>query len=263
MATTDPAASRSALTSKTELTRRLILNLLLLLALAVSPLCAHAAESATPSAKAKSQPVDDTPTNGKSSSMKTAIIALLILLSIVGLTFIIERGLALRTHKIIPPDLRNAQSQLQDTEDLSTLKAYCQHFDSPYGRLLAYAIDNRHLPRQENSESLQTRARHEIAQMERGLVVLEITTGIAPLLGLVGTIFGLISLFKAMGIEGADQSHFADGISIALQATLLGLVIAIPSLAAWSLYNKRIETLAIEIESHCEEFLRHYYNRAD
>ena len=199
--------------------------------------------------------------NGGSSSMKTFIIAILILLSIISVTFIIERGFALRSIKIIPPDLRNAQQQLQNTDDLSALKNYCQHYDSPYGRLLTYAIDHRHLSRQENSESLQTRARHEIAQLERGLVVLEITTGIAPLLGLVGTIFGLITLFKAMGVTGADQSQFADGISIALQATLLGLVIAIPSLTAWSLYSKRIEMLAVEIESHCDEFLRKQYGR--
>lgn len=199
--------------------------------------------------------------DSSSLSMKTFIVALLILLSVISVTFIIERGLALRSVKIIPPELRDAQRQLQDTDDLSALKKYCQHYNSPYGRLLTYAIDHRHLSRQENSESLQTRARHEIAQLERGLVVLEITTGIAPLLGLVGTIFGLITLFKAMGVAGADQSQFADGISIALQATLLGLVIAIPSLTAWSLYSKRIEMLAVEIESHCDEFLRKHYGR--
>lgn len=202
-----------------------------------------------------------TNSNGGSSRMKTIIITLLILLSVISLTFIIERGLALRSSKVIPPGLRKAQQQLQDIDDLPTLKTYCEHYDSTYGRLLAYAINNRHISRQENSESLQTRARHEIAKLERGLVVLEITTGIAPLLGLVGTIFGLITLFKAMGVAGADQSQFADGISIALQATLLGLTIAIPSLTAWSLYSKRIETFAVEIESHCDEFLRKHYGR--
>jgi biopolymer transport protein ExbB len=206
-------------------------------------------------------PKSPTDSNGGSSRMKTIIITLLILLSVISLTFIIERGLALRSVKVIPPSLRKAQQQLQDTDDMPTLKTYCEHYDSPYGRLLVYAINNRHLSRQENSESLQTRARHEISQLERGLVVLEITTGIAPLLGLVGTIFGLITLFKAMGVAGADQSQFADGISIALQATLLGLTIAIPSLTAWSLYSKRIETFAVELESHCDEFLRKFYGQ--
>jgi len=243
---------------------RHLLSLLFTAILLATPLYAKAGDpNAATSANQNENPHPDltTKNNGSSSSMKTFIIALLVLLSVISVTFIIERGLALRSIKIIPPDLRNAQQQLQDTDDLSALKKYCQHYNSPYGRLLTYAIDHRHLARQENSESLQTRARHEIAQLERGLVVLEITTGIAPLLGLVGTIFGLITLFKAMGVAGADQSQFADGISIALQATLLGLVIAIPSLTAWSLYSKRIEMLAVEIESHCDEFLHKHYGR--
>jgi len=248
----------------TELIPRQLLGLLFIAALLAMPYYASAGEpnTATTSNQGENMNPDRAEeNNGGSSSMKTFIIALLILLSVISVTFIIERGLALRSAIIIPPELRDAQRQLQDTDDLSALKKYCQHYNSPYGRLLTYAIDHRHLSRQENSESLQTRARHEIAQLERGLVVLEITTGIAPLLGLVGTIFGLITLFKAMGVPGADQSQFADGISIALQATLLGLVIAIPSLTAWSLYSKRIEMLTVEIESHCDEFLRKHYGR--
>jgi biopolymer transport protein ExbB len=66
-----------------------------------------------------------------------------------------------------------------------------------------------------------------------------------------------------MGIEGTAQQTpvFAQGISIALNATLLGLVVAIPSLVAWSYFNRRIETLAIEMESLCDEFLRSQYQR--
>ena len=248
----------------TELIPRHLLSLLFAASLLAMPFCANSDE---PNATAISSQAGNLhlgeaeKNNGGSSSMKTFIIALLILLSVISVTFIIERGLALRSKNVIPAKLRNAQQQLQDTDDLSALKKYCEHYESPYGRLLTYAIDHRHLSRQENAESLQTRARHEIAQLERGLVVLEITTGIAPLLGLVGTIFGLITLFQAMGVTGADQSQFADGISIALQATLLGLMIAIPSLTAWSLYSKRIEMLAVEIESHCDEFLRKHYGR--
>jgi biopolymer transport protein ExbB len=248
----------------TELIRRNFLILLFMAAIMAAPFRGNAGDAnASASVKQETKVDHDSSTNsnGGSSRMKTIIITLLILLSVISLTFIIERGLALRSSKVIPPGLREAQQQLQDIDDLPTLKTYCEHYDSTYGRLLAYAINNRHLSRQENSESLQTRARHEIAKLERGLVVLEITTGIAPLLGLVGTIFGLITLFKAMGVAGADQSQFADGISIALQATLLGLTIAIPSLTAWSLYSKRIETFAVEIESHCDEFLRKHYGR--
>ena len=95
--------------------------------------------------------------------------------------------------------------------------------------------------------------------MERGLVVLEIITGVAPLLGLVGTVVGLIEIFGTMADGATEASKFADGISTALWATLSGLSIAIPSLVAWSIYNKRVETFAIEMETQLDVFLRRQY----
>ena len=112
---------------------------------------------------------------------------------------------------------------------------------------------------------LQTRARAEVVKLEHGIVVLEIITGVAPLLGLVGTIFGLITLFKGMGVDApAEQTAmFSEGISIALQATLLGLVVAIPSLIGWSYFNRKIETMVVEMENLCDEFLHSQYRRVE
>ena len=96
--------------------------------------------------------------------------------------------------------------------------------------------------------------------MERGLVVLEVIVGIAPLLGLVGTIYGIIPLFGDFGKAVAgDNTLLAKGIGSALNKTLLGLMVAIPSLAAWSMLNKRVEALALELESYCDDLLRHHY----
>jgi len=235
--------------------------LLLLALLLASPLFADATTNSTTPNEPQVQSSTNPAQGG--SAMKSVIIGMLIAISVLSLTFIIERGLALRKNKVIPPDLSEAQRILQQTNDIDTLRTYCQHYPSPYANLLTCAIDHRHLPRQENADTLQTRARHEVSKLERGLVVLEIVTGIAPLLGLVGTIFGLITLFQSMGVPGADTSHFSEGISIALYATLLGLAVAIPSLTAWSFYTKRIETLAVEMETGCDEFLRSHYHRQD
>jgi biopolymer transport protein ExbB len=99
--------------------------------------------------------------------------------------------------------------------------------------------------------------------LERGLVILEIVVGIAPLLGLVGTIYGLILLFGNLGQTGLnDNTTLARGIALALNATLLGLMTAIPSLVAWSYYNKKIETLTVEMETICDEFVRRQYGRS-
>lgn len=87
---------------------------------------------------------------------------------------------------------------------------------------------------------LQTRARREVASLERGLVVLEIVIGIAPLLGLVGTVYGLITLFGGLSAGGmGDYAVLAKGVSLALTTTLMGLLIAIPALVGWSYYSKK------------------------
>ena len=100
--------------------------------------------------------------------------------------------------------------------------------------------------------------------IERGLVILEIVVGIAPLLGLVGTIYGLIMLFGKLGQAGlTDNTALSAGIALALRATLLGLLTAIPSLIAWSYYNKKVETLSVEMETICDEFLRRQYRGTD
>ena len=79
------------------------------------------------------------------------------------------------------------------------------------------------------------------------------------MLGLVGTVVGLIDIFSTMASGETEAAAFAQGISTALWATLSGLSIAIPSLITWSIYNKRIETYGIEMETHLDVFLRRQY----
>ena len=184
----------------------------------------------------------------------------LVATSIVGLAFIIDRGIALRWGKVIPPDVERAANQCAVPEDLAGLRQLCEARPSSFSRLLLTAQEHLPRPRDENVDAIETRARHEILRLERGLVVLEIVVGIAPLLGLVGTIHGLIRLFGDLGRAGlADNAQLASGIAIALNTTLMGLLIAIPSLIAWSYYTKKVETLGIEMATLCDEFLCRYY----
>jgi biopolymer transport protein ExbB len=196
--------------------------------------------------------------------METIIMGVLVAASIIGLTFIIERGLALRESKVMPPEVKSALDTCRTAADLPMLRRICQQHPSPLGRLVLYAEKNRRFPRAENASGLETTARHEVSRLERGLVILEITVGIAPLLGLVGTIYGLISLFAGMSLAAqSDNSVLSGGIALALNSTMLGLVTAIPSLVAWSYYNKKVETMAIEMASLCEGFLRQLYHQED
>ena len=192
--------------------------------------------------------------------MELLIIILLVGTSLAGLTFIVERGLALRWKRVVPPEVENAVENCLAASDLPMLRRVCEQAPSPLSRLLLLADKNRDWPFEENVDALQTRARYEVVKLERGLVILEIVVGIAPLLGLVGTIYGLIILFGGMSAAASgDNSNIANGIALALRATLMGLLTAIPSLVAWSYYNKKVETPAVEMETLCDEFLRRQY----
>ena len=196
--------------------------------------------------------------------MELIVYALLILTSVVGLAFVIERGIALRWQRVVPLEIEAAVESCQTPEDVPMLRRVCQqHNSSPMSRLLLLAAEHLDWPQGETVDAVQTRARKEITRLERGLVVLEIIVGIAPLLGLVGTILGMMSVFGDVGQAGlSDAGKLAQGIALILRATLFGLLIAIPSLIFWSYYTKKVETIAVEMETLCDEFVRRQYRQA-
>lgn len=181
---------------------------------------------------------------------------LLLLLSVVALAYILERAWSLRRERVMPPALAEALTSRGPAE----LRTVCLASPSPLARLALAVVDHLGWPKAENASALEVRARQEVALMERGLVVIEIIVGIAPLLGLVGTIYGIIPLFGDFGKAVAgDNALLAKGIAAALNKTLAGLMVAIPALVAWSYFNKKVEVLAVELEGHCDALLRRYY----
>lgn len=181
---------------------------------------------------------------------------LLVTLSVVSLTFILDRAWALRRARILPSVLTDAIADRAPSE----LRILARTSDSPLGRLVGAVVDHLAWPKVENAGALEVRARQEVTRMERGLVVLEIIVGIAPLLGLVGTLYGIIPLFGDFGkAVSGDNTLLAKGIAAALNKTLAGLMVAIPSLVAWSYFNKKVESLAVELEGTCDGLLRRLY----
>jgi len=193
-------------------------------------------------------------------NVETAILGMLAVTSVCALTFIIERGFALQWPRVAPGRVEAAAENCRSLEDLPKLKQICQQNVSPLGRLVLTAANHLDWPKEENIDIIQTRARQEINQLERGLIVLEICTGVAPLMGLVGTIYGMITLFSSLGESGlGDYAAFAAGISLALRATMFGLLIAIPAIISWSYYTRKVESLTVTMENVCDEFIRRCY----
>lgn len=195
--------------------------------------------------------------------MENIVKILLGITSVVGLGVIVWRAWALRWNKVVPPQIVEALAECRTAKDVPVLQGACKAQPSSLGRLLLLAANHLDWPKAENVGTLETAARREIVRLERGLVVLEIIVGIAPLLGLVGTIVGMINVFGDLGQTGLnnmnDAARLAQGISYILWATLFGLLISIPSLIAWGYFTKKVEVIAVEMETLCDEFVRKQY----
>ncbi len=189
---------------------------------------------------------------------------LLLICSVASLAAMFLRGWALRREKVIPSWLWNRIEALQPGETgLENLRKTVAADASPLARITEVALQHLEWPRVENMEAVQTRARHEVIRMEAGLTVLEVIVGIAPLLGLLGAVSGLVTVFSNMGASETitDPRGIARGISEALNTTIAGLSIAIPSLVAYSYFSKKVETLSVEMESIVGELLAKCYSR--
>jgi biopolymer transport protein ExbB len=180
----------------------------------------------------------------------------LLLISIVAVTVMILRGTALREKAVLPPAVVEEIERLQPGADLSRLEKLIARHPSALSQVAATVLKHLHWPRAETAEAVQTRARHEVAHLESGLVILEISTGIAPLLGLLGTLSGLVSIFAAVG---SDPVAVARGIAEALNTTIVGLAVAVPCLIAHNHFQRRIEIMAVEMESLIADLIAKCY----
>ena len=161
----------------------------------------------------------------------------LVACSLVAVFITIERLLALRTSRVIP-------KHMVDAFVAGEVDRLEPDLESVTGRILTYYRE-----RKPDAEALKAFARLEVNRMERGLFVLEVVIGVAPLLGLLGTVTGLTQVFGGFSAETGlpDPAAFITGIALALNTTILGLAIAIPSLAAHAYLLRRVESLAARI----------------
>ncbi|MBA3831989.1 MAG: MotA/TolQ/ExbB proton channel family protein [Chthoniobacterales bacterium] len=188
----------------------------------------------------------------------------LLVCSIVAGTVIILRVVALRRKNVLPLVIESEIERLLPGGSPERLSRIVHDDPSSLARIANVALQHLRAPRSENVEAIETRARHEMVVLERGLIVLEIITGIAPLLGLIGAVSGLIHVFSHLGLGtgAADTKAIALGIAEALNATVFGLSIAVPTLVAFSYFSKKVEIMSVEMETLVVELIgKCYYGR--
>ena len=185
--------------------------------------------------------------------------------SIVAVTTIILRGIALREKNVMPLVIQSEIERLAPGASPERLTRVVSHDQSSLARITRVALQHLRGPRSENVEVVETRARHEMVRLEKGLIVLEVIVGIAPLLGLIGAVSGLVHVFSHLGLSSgaADTRQIALGIAEALNATVFGLSIAVPTLIAFSYFSKKVEVMSVEMETLVVELIsKCYYGRS-
>jgi len=191
----------------------------------------------------------------------------LLFCSVASVAVIFLRAAALRRSVVMPPIIESSIEELQpsgDQEAIVRLSKLVRGDLSPLGRVVQVGLQHLQWPKSENIEAVQTRARHEIVRMESGLGVLEVIVGIAPLLGLLGAVSGLVTVFANFSetTSVSDPRGIAKGISQALSTTVVGMAVAIPTLVAYCYFSKKIETMAAEMESLIADLLaKCYYHK--
>ncbi len=180
----------------------------------------------------------------------------LVACSLVAATLVAERLLALRRARVLPRRLvvilrRWAEQGAVHPADLATLPTA-----SPLGRIVATGLANRHRPRALLRERIEDSGRHVVHELERFLSTLGTIAAISPLLGLLGTVTGMIKVFEVVAVQGnSNFSLLSTGIAEALVTTAAGLTVAIPSLLFYRYFQRRIDELVVDIEQETLELI--------
>ena len=174
----------------------------------------------------------------------------LILTSIIGVAIILERFWSLRKSQIIPEGLMVEIKTMIKQNNLDNNKVNILKNSSPLGDILAVAIAKRKDSVEEIKSALDERAGFIVHNLERYLGVLVTIATVAPLLGLFGTIIGMVELFSSFTSSGHDVAVFARGISIALYNTAGGIVVAVPAMIAYRFFRSKIDNYLNEMEHY-------------
>jgi biopolymer transport protein ExbB len=176
--------------------------------------------------------------------------------SILALWVTLDRVWHLRRRRIVRSEIVAVIDTLSGPSDIPMVRSICERYPGPLAALVRVALDSRTRPRDEMRENVEDQGRQEVADLGRGLNLLETIAAIAPLLGLLGTVFGMIQVFDVVSRQGAGQAQsLSGGISVALITTAAGLSIGIPALVAYNYLTAKAERLVLELEAHANRLI--------
>jgi biopolymer transport protein ExbB len=176
--------------------------------------------------------------------------------SIMAAAIVLERLWTLQQKRVLPRELTEQVWRWVQNNQVNDKLISALEQNSPLGRVLAVGLANRHRTREIMMERLEDAGRHVVHELERFLNTLGTIASISPLLGLLGTVTGIIRAFNAISIEGTgDPRILSGGIGEALIATAAGLCVAIPSLFAYRILRGRVNRIVIQMEKEAMKLI--------
>jgi biopolymer transport protein ExbB len=179
----------------------------------------------------------------------------LLFASVVAVALIIERALSLRSSKIIPPTLLEQVLAVYQRQGLNDDILDKLAKDSPLGEVLAAGLRNHRSSRYVMREAVEEAGRTVAHELERFLTTLGTIATASPLLGLFGTVIGMIEIFASQSPTGTNPAQLARGISIALYNTAFGIGIAIPALIFYRHYKNKVDGFVVDMEQQAAKLI--------
>ncbi|MEO6922165.1 MAG: MotA/TolQ/ExbB proton channel family protein [Collimonas sp.] len=180
---------------------------------------------------------------------------LLLIASIIATALIIERLVYLRRPRILPPQLLQEVIRVYHNGKINTEVLTNLETNSPLGRVLAAGLRNVDAPRELMKESIEEAGQATAHDLERFLTTLGTIASLAPLMGLFGTVVGMIEIFGATTGAGADPTQLGHGISVALYNTGFGLAIAMPALIFYRHFRALVDGFVVDMEQQAVKFV--------
>lgn len=182
----------------------------------------------------------------------------IILCSIGAAAIVLERLWSLQQVRVLPRELTEKVWKLVESGQLTDKHVEALAQNSPLGRVLAAGLQNRHRGREIIKESIEDTGRHVAHDLERFLNILATIAAVSPLLGLLGTVTGIIAAFNAIVAQGVgDPRVLSGGIGEALITTAAGLIVAIPALMGYRYLRGRIDALVIDMEKEALKLVQY------
>jgi biopolymer transport protein ExbB len=179
----------------------------------------------------------------------------LLIASVIALALIIERLMYLRRDRILPRTLLDEVVQVYRSEQITDEIIDKLAQNSPLGGVLAAGLRNVDAPREVMKESIEEAGRGVAHKLERFLTSIGTIATLAPLLGLFGTVVGMIEIFGAQNAVGANPVQLAHGISVALYNTGFGLLIAMPALIFYRHFRALVDSFIVDMEQQAVKFV--------